>query len=100
MPLTDSWPILKTGVWLYAGSVPVAVRVLHSAEHWGTGDWEDEEEMRNGKQEECYFVAYEKAGAPGKYSNLVPNLPTLDEAIAFVEAKFPGIKWQSQERLP
>lgn len=100
MSITDGWPILKTGVWLYAGSVPVAVRVLHSEEHWGTGDWEEEEEIRDGKQEECYFVAYEMAGAPGKFPNLVPNLPTLDEAIAFVEEKFPGIKWESPGRLP
>lgn len=95
MPITDSWPIVKAGVWFYAGSVPVEVCVLHSAEYWGTGDYEDEGVVRDGKQEECYFLAYEMAGAPGKFPNIVPNLSTLAEAISFAEKSFPGIKWES-----
>jgi hypothetical protein len=61
---------------------------------WGTGDYEDEEDVREGSSVECYFLAYEMAAAPGNFCNLVPNLPTLEEAIAHAEAKFPGIQWQ------
>lgn len=96
MPIDESWPLLKAGVWLYAGSVPVRVHVLQSPEYFGTGDYEDEDEMRDGKPEECYVVAYEMAGAPGRFPNAVLNLPTLDEAVALAEEKFPGIKWECQ----
>ena len=93
MPITDDWPIVREGVWLYAGSVPVAVRVLLSDETWGSGDYEDEESVREGRQVECYFLAYEMAAAPGNFCNLVPNLMSLEEALSIAEGKFPGIQW-------
>jgi hypothetical protein len=43
MSITDEWPVVREGVWLYGSSSPVAVRVLLSAETWGTGDFEDDE---------------------------------------------------------
>lgn len=95
MPITDNWPILRSGTWLYAGVTPIAVRVLQSKEMWGTGDYEDEEEVREGKAVGCCFLAYEMAAAPGNFCNLVPNIPTLEEAVAFAEQKFPGIQWQA-----
>lgn len=95
MPITDNWPIVRSGIWLYAGVSPVAVRVLLSSETWGTGDCEDEESIREGSATECYFLAYEMAAAPGNFCNLVPNLPTLEEAVACAESKFPGIQWQA-----
>ena len=94
MPVTDDWPILRKGTWLYAGITPVAVRVLLNSGTWGTGDYEDEESVREGEKVECYFLAYEMAGAPGNFCNLVPNLPSLEEALAYAEQKFPGIQWQ------
>lgn len=94
MPITDNWPIIRFGTWLYAGVSPVAVHVLLSPETWGTGDYEDETSIREGSAVECYFLAYEMAGAPGNFYNLVPNLPTLEDAVAYAEAKFPGIQWQ------
>jgi hypothetical protein len=95
MPISDNWPIIRSGTWLYAGVSSVAVSVLLSPETWGTCDYEDEEDTRDGKAVECYFLAYETAGAPGSFCNLVPNLTTLDEAVAHAEVKFPGIRWQA-----
>jgi hypothetical protein len=60
MTIADDWPVVREGVWLYAGSSPVAVRVLLSAETWGTGDYEDDEPVRENQAIECYFLAYEK----------------------------------------
>ena len=94
MPITDSWPIVRTGTWLYAGVSPVAVRILLSPETWGTGDYEDEEDIREGSSADCYFLAYEMAAAPGTFCNLVPNLPSLEEAVTCAETRFPGIQWQ------
>src|SRR5438552_18034679 len=93
MPVTDSWPIVREGVWLCAGTVPVCVRVLSSTETWGTGDYEDDEEIRENQPLACFFLASEMAGAPGNFWNLVPNLPTLESAVSIAEEKFPGITW-------
>lgn len=94
MPISDNWPVIRSGTWLYAGVSPVAVRVLLSPETWGTGDYEDKVDVRKGKARECYFLVYEMAGAPGNFCNLVPNLATLEEAVAHAEVQFPGIRWQ------
>ena len=95
MPVTDNWPVVREGTWLYARSVPVAVRVLHSAETWGSGDYEDSKLVRENQPIECYFLAYEMAGAPGNFCNLVPNLATVESAVAYAEERFPGIQWWS-----
>lgn len=96
MPSTDDWPIVREGVWLYAGSVPVTVRILLSAETWGSADHEDKELTRESRQDECYFVAYEMVAKPGNFCNLIPNLTSLEEALSVAETKFPGIRWATQ----
>ena len=98
MPLTDNWPIVREGVWLYAGTTPVAVRVLVSGETWDTDEHEDDESGRENQAVQCYFLAYEMAGAPGNFCNLVPNLATVEAAVAYAEAKFPGIRWRSPKQ--
>ena len=99
MRTTDALPVVREGVWQYAALTPIAVRVLLSPESLGTGDYEDEESVREGQQMQCYFVAYEMAGAPGVFCNLIPNLPSLREAILLVESKFPGIQWRQSEHV-
>jgi hypothetical protein len=96
MRVNDDWPVVREGVWLYAGTVPVNVRILSSTETWGSGDYEDEESIRENQPIPCFFLAYEMAGAPGNFCNLVPNLETLESAIAYAEQKLPGVKWLSQ----
>ena len=98
MQVTDDWPIMREGVWLYAGSVRVAVRILKSAEIWGSGDYEDEESVRENRSGEFYFLAYEAAGAPGNFCNLVPNLVSLENAVFVAQDKFPGIRWEPKEK--
>src|SRR5438093_7353773 len=71
MSLTDDWPVVHEGVWLYAGTTPVAVRILLSSETCGTGDYEDEESAQQNQDVECYFLAYEMPGAPGNFCNQV-----------------------------
>ena len=97
MPITDTWPIVREGVWMYEMSVPVAVRVLQSSETWGSGDYEDEESVRENQQVQCYFLAYEMAAAPGNFCNLVPNLWMLEAAMAYAEQRMPGILWEAAE---
>lgn len=96
MSIADEWPVVREGVWLYAGTSPVQVRVLRSKERWGTADYEDEDVTRENHPVECFFLASEMAGSPGNFCNLVPNLRSLAEAILHAEARFPGITWRKQ----
>ena len=89
----DSLPIVREGIWLYAKAVPVRVRVLSSPETWGTGDYEDEPETADNQPIACLFLVYEAAGSPGAFCNVVPNLVTVEAAVALAEERFPGIKW-------
>lgn len=95
MRYSDNWPVVREGVWLYAGLTPVAVRILLSDETWGSGDYEDDIFLQENQPMECYFLAYEMAGAPGNFCNLVPNFATLESAVADAESSFPGIVWRS-----
>jgi len=96
--LTDDWPVVREGVWLYAGTTPVAVRILLSSETCGTGDYEDEESAQQNQDVECYFLAYEMPGAPGNFCNQVWDFVTVESAVAYAEEKFPGIQWCSPKQ--
>jgi hypothetical protein len=90
----DDLPIVHEGTWLYDGKVSLRVRILSSPNTWGTGDCGDEAEVAEDQPIPCFFLAYEAAGSPGSFCNIFPNLVmSLDEAIRFAEAKFPGIRW-------
>ena len=95
MGIADNLPIVREGVWLYASEVPVRVRILSSPETWGTGDYEDEDHIAENQPTPCFFIAYEAAGSPSDFCNLVPNLPSFAEAVAHVERQVPNITWQS-----
>jgi hypothetical protein len=89
----DELPIVKEGTWLYSGTVPVRVRLLRSPETWGTGDNADEGVIAENQPTPCFFLAFESAGHPGNFNNLVPNLMSIEEALSYVDQRFPGIKW-------
>jgi hypothetical protein len=91
--MLERMTVVRRGTWLYAGVTPVEVRVFFSPETWGTGDYEDEEDVREDRPVPCYLIAYESAGEPGRFHNSISNLPTLAAALAYVEAKFPGLRW-------
>jgi hypothetical protein len=94
MSIYDNLPVVREGVWLYDGTVPVRVRILFSTHTEGTGNEDDEESISENQPIPCYFIAYEMAGRPGVLSNIILNLESLEAAIAYVENKFSGITWQ------
>jgi hypothetical protein len=53
---------LKVGEWMYAGRVPLAVRVLKSDTLYGTGDYEDDPDVCNDRAVECYYLEFQGAG--------------------------------------
>jgi hypothetical protein len=93
MSAFEELPVVREGVWLYADVTPVRVRIVGSPETLGTGDYEDEEEVSENQPIPCFFVLYEAAGSPRRFSNVTPNFGSVEAAIAHVEQRFPGIKW-------
>jgi hypothetical protein len=91
----DELPIVREVVWLYAGETPIRVRVLSSPETWGSGDNEDDEVTAESQPIPCFFLAYESAGSPGRFSNIAANLMSLEAATDSAEKRFPGIAWVS-----
>lgn len=87
-------PIVREGTWLYANKTPVRVRILSSPGTWGTGDRKDDETLSEDRPIPCFFLAWEMAGAPGRFPNIAPNLMSLELAVAYAEKQFPGIRWQ------
>jgi hypothetical protein len=93
MDALEKMPIVREGVWLYEQSVPISLRILSSPETWGSGDYEDEDLVAENQPIPCFFLAYDAAGTPGHFRNIVPNLTSLEAAVAYAEEKFTGIKW-------
>lgn len=89
----DALPVVREAEWLYNGSVPVRVKILKSPETLGTADHGDAPEVAQNSPVECFFVVYESVGSPGVFNNGLTNLPTLERAVAEVEARFPGVRW-------
>lgn len=95
MERIENLPVVREGVWLYAARVPVRVRVVSSPLTWGTGDYEDEEHVARDQPVPCFLLVYEAAGSPGVFCNIVPNLPSLAEALAHAERIFPRLTWDN-----
>lgn len=87
----DESSFLREGIWHYAGTVPIRVRVLFGPNALSTDDFEAFD--ADGQPKLCYFIAYERAGEPGRFPNFITNFKSQDEAIAFVEEQFPGVVW-------
>jgi hypothetical protein len=92
----DELPVVREGVWLYDHETPVRVRVLSSPETLGTGNYENDEVIAENQPIPCFFLAFEGAGSPGRFPNIIANLMSLEAAIAFAEDRFPGIEWVSE----
>ena len=86
MSITDEWPVVREGVWLYGSSSPVAVRVLLSAETWGTGDFEDDESVRENQPIHAlrfsFFVRHPSVFHPALFDTpLTTSILSVDKAL-------------------
>lgn len=57
---------VKAGVWLYDGSVPSQVIVVHRDVRFGTGDYEDEDSVRGDVPGDTFEVLYAVASDPNQ----------------------------------
>jgi hypothetical protein len=87
--------VVRTGRWLYAGSVEVRVRIRESEMRWGSGDHDDPPNIRDDIPERCYYLDWDGAG-PGQHSALSGPFATLQEAEEFAQKQSGGtVLWDS-----
>ena len=89
----DDLPVIAEAEWLYDGAVPIRIRVHSSPMYYGTGDYEDPTDIAEDRPGNFYIVSHEMAGRPGVFSNVMPNLESVEEVVATVERRFPGARW-------
>lgn len=96
MILQDGQEIVKTGTFLYDENIVCDVVIVRGPICYGTGDDEDPPELANDHQRETFYIHYGSSTERGHYNAGVGDHPTLQAAIAAVEAA-PGfgstVKW-------
>lgn len=83
---------LRVGEWMYAGSIPLAVRVFKSSVLYGSGDYQDDPENEGDQAVECYYVQLQVAGEDrwGAYQAFL----TFDDIERFGKDSLGGtLKW-------
>jgi len=75
---------VRSGIWLYDGTVRSRVEIWRRSMRPGTGDYEDEAEWRDDQPGEWYEVVYEAAGGGATgggafYYNVESAMPGVAE---------------------
>ena len=86
-------PIVAEAEWPRDGRSPLRIRLLSSPAYFGAGDFEDAPDIAEDQVGQAYIVSYESADQPGVFDNAIPNIMSIDAAMALVEEKFPGARW-------
>jgi hypothetical protein len=82
--------VVKSGTFLYAGSVVCDIRIVREPIRFGTGDYEDDEDVREDQQVETFYIEYGSTTERGRFNAGGGCYASLAEAIAAVE-RAPGI---------
>ena len=85
--------IVAEAEWPREGRPPLRIRLLSRPAYFGAGDFEDAPDIAEDQAGQAYIVTYESADEPGVFDNAIPDVESIDAAMALVEAKFPGARW-------
>ncbi|WP_297429973.1 hypothetical protein [Clostridium sp.] len=86
--------VVARGTWVYGGSVVCKLRIVKSDMMYGSGDYEDESELRDDKKVECYHIEYESMNEKGVFNSRSTGFLTLSEAMKNAEeVTNPQISW-------
>jgi hypothetical protein len=92
--------VVKSGTFLYAGNVVCDVRIVREPIRFGTGDYEDEEDVREDQLAETFYVEYGSTTERGRFNAGGGGHASLAEAVSAVESA-PGIgatvTWEAEE---
>jgi hypothetical protein len=88
--------IVKTGTFLYDGSVLCDVCIAFSPVRFGTGDHEDSPDVSGDAKVATYYVFFGSTTERGRYNAGGGGYSSLEEAIANVEQRpsfGSSVKW-------
>jgi hypothetical protein len=100
--MLDDDEVVKRGIALYDGTMPYNVKIVKSSFLYGTGDYEDPEEIREDREIECYYIWCAPPGPPDQTGRPFTTgggaFLTLAEAMKHVEkATYGTVRWQEEE---
>ena len=87
--------VIKKGVWLYDGDVVTDVRIVAQKITYGSGDYEDADDIQNDRAEPGFAVEWGSPGERGVFRSAVPNFVDADAAIRHAENHAPGLVWST-----
>lgn len=73
--------IIMYGTWLY-DTIQCKIRILKWHTLYGSGDYEDEPEIRDDREVECYYVEVESPSNRGHYSSAIGGFLRIKDAIS------------------
>ena len=94
--LPSSENIVKSGTFLYDGSVVCAVCIAYSPVRFGTGDCEDSPDVADDAEMDSYYVWFGSTTERGSDNAGGGGYSSLEEAIANVEQRpsfGSSVKW-------
>ena len=94
---TDGWEIVKEGTWLYAGEITCRILLLKHGWMYGSGDYEDPEELREDHEGEFYYVQYCSPPIPNESKSTCGGFTELEKAIEFAHNGSNGtVSWNDE----
>jgi hypothetical protein len=91
---SEDWEVVKQGTWLYADEIVCGLRILRHGWNYGSGDYEDEENIREDREGEFYYVEYGSPTNPTEYKTRIGGYKSLEEAVtATILATHGSISW-------
>ena len=94
MSSDTSCPVVKRGVFAYAGSVQCGVEIVQTDSRPGTGDYEDPEGVREDVRGTFYEIRYQSAAGDGRFSSGVFGFESVEAAMRHVESSTQRVRWQ------
>jgi hypothetical protein len=94
--IIDETRIAKTGEWLYDGTTPCKIIIIHEDMFPGTGDHEDPPEIADDQDVPCVSIWYENLAKRGDYNAGGGYARTIEDAVKAVERTIRSkVVWKS-----
>jgi hypothetical protein len=79
---SEDWEVVKQGTWLYANEIVCDLRILRHCWNYGSGDYEDEKDIREDQAGEFYYIEYGSPTNPTEYKSRAGSYESLEEAMS------------------
>jgi len=82
--------IVRKGTFLYDGTIECDVRIIRSPIHFGSGDYEDPEEIQSDLEQDTFYIQFGSTTERGLFNTSSIGHLSIEEAMAEAVAT-PGI---------